>query len=145
MKGVSFEEKCNAAVSFAAAIRYGWYTRGGTVRAGTVSQALSAVNTTIALDINEQPFKVQGSKDFLPLISQTLAGWAREDPPTEKKMPVEADIPEFLAELGLEEGATELTKAVGDLSLMAFYFLLRVGEYTIKGRRNESKKTVQKK
>eukprot|EP00956_Cyclotella_meneghiniana_P036899 scaffold132055_cov20-Cyclotella_meneghiniana.AAC.1 len=93
LQGVSFEEKCNAALSFAAAIRYGWYTRGGTVRAGTVSQALSAVNTTIALDINEQPFKVQGSKDFLPLISQTLAGWAREDPPTEKKMPVEADIP----------------------------------------------------
>eukprot|EP00956_Cyclotella_meneghiniana_P043080 scaffold252139_cov142-Cyclotella_meneghiniana.AAC.1 len=90
--------------------------------AGTQEEALSAVNTTIALDINEQPFKVQGSKDFLPLISQTLAGWAREDPPTEKKMPVEADIPEFLAELGLEKEATELTKAVGDLSLMAFFF-----------------------
>ena len=143
LQGVSFEEKCNAALSFAAAIRHGWYTRGGRVRAGTVSQALSAVNTTIALDINEQPFKVQGSKDFLPVISQTLAGWAREDPPTEKKMPVEADIPEFLAELGLEKDATELIKAVGDLSLVAFYFLLRVGEYTIKGKRNESKQTVQ--
>ena len=143
LQGVSFDEKCNAALSFAAAIRTGRFTSGGQVRAGTVSQALSAVNTTIALDRDEQPFKVKGSKDFLPLISQTLAGWAKEDPGTSKKMPVEVDVPEFLAELGRKEEADEMTKAVGDLSLMAFYFLLRVGEYTVKSTRNEGKQTVQ--
>ena len=58
-------------------------------------------------------------------------------------MPVEADVPEFLAEAGRLPEANELGRAVGDLSLIAFYFLLRVGEYTIKGTRDESKQTVQ--
>jgi hypothetical protein len=32
---------------------------------------------------------------------------------------------------------------VGDLSLIAFYYLLRIGEYTVKGKRNNTKQTVQ--
>jgi len=36
-----------------------------------------------------------------------------------------------------------MDKAVGDLALVAFYYLLRIGEYTIKALRNESKQTVQ--
>ncbi len=39
--------------------------------------------------------------------------------------------------------ATELDRAVGDLALVAFYYLLRIGEYTTKGKRNETKQTVQ--
>jgi hypothetical protein len=60
-----------------------------------------------------------------------------------KKLPVEVDVPEYLVKLGLLPEATELDKARGDLSLVAFYYLLRVGEYTCKGRRNKSKQTVQ--
>eukprot|EP00956_Cyclotella_meneghiniana_P024686 scaffold49904_cov49-Cyclotella_meneghiniana.AAC.1 len=58
-------------------------------------------------------------------------------------MPVEVDVPEYIVKLGLQPGSNEATKATGDSCLMAFYFLLRVGEYTIKGTRNESKQTVQ--
>ena len=29
-----------------------------------------------------------------------LAGWKKEDPPTVKKLPVEADVPELLSKLG---------------------------------------------
>ena len=42
-----------------------------------------------------------------------------------------------------EHGLRKLDKAVGDLTMVAFYYLLRVGEYTIKGTRNETKQTVQ--
>ena len=143
LQGISFDDKCNTALSFAAAIRTGRYGGGRQVRAGTVSSALAAVNTTIALAIDRQPLKVQGGKEFIPVLAQTLAGWKREDPPTQKKMPVEADVPEFLADVGRQKGSNELAKAVGDLSMMAFYFLLRVGEYTVKGTRDESKQTVQ--
>ena len=41
------------------------------------------------------------------------------------------------------KGATELKKAVGDCTLIVFYFLLRVGEYTVKSNRNDSKQTKQ--
>jgi hypothetical protein len=60
-----------------------------------------------------------------------------------KKLPVEVDVLEYLVKLGLVPGAFELVKATGDLSLIAIYYLLRVGEYTTRGSRNESKQTVQ--
>jgi hypothetical protein len=72
-----------------------------------------------------------------------FAGWKKADPPTIKKLPIAIDIPELLSALGQENDANELDKAVGDLVLIAFYYLLRVGEYTIKGHRNNSKQTVQ--
>ncbi len=56
---------------------------------------------------------------------------------------MEADIPEFLVKLGLASEARELDCAVGDLTLIAFYYLLRIGEYTTKGVRNNSKQTEE--
>ena len=80
---------------------------------------------------------------FIPRLAQMLQGWKKEDPPVIKKLPVEVDIPEYLATIGELPTATVLDKAVGDLTLIAFYFLLRVGEYTVKSHRNETKQTVQ--
>lgn len=72
-----------------------------------------------------------------------LDGWRKTDPPPTKKLPVEADVPEYLCHVGQAKTATPLEAAVGDLALVAFYYLLRVGEYTSKGSRNSSKQTVQ--
>jgi hypothetical protein len=56
-----------------------------------------AVGQAIALVCGTNPTKVAGSKILLPRIAQTLDGWRKEDPPTTKQLPVEADIPELLA------------------------------------------------
>jgi hypothetical protein len=72
-----------------------------------------------------------------------LDGWRKQDPPTAKKLPVEADIPEYLCKLGSWPNATELERTVGDLTVIAFYYLLHVGEYTCKGARNNTKQMVQ--
>ena len=72
-----------------------------------------------------------------------IDGWNKEDPPSTKKLPVEIDLPEAIANEGLKAGVSNLIVAVGQLVLIAFYFLLRIGEYTCKGTRNESKQTVQ--
>ena len=72
-----------------------------------------------------------------------LDGWRQEDPATKKKLPIESDVPEFMAELGRAEDATELSKAVGDCGLMAYYYILRIGEYTKKASRQMTKRTVQ--
>jgi len=84
-----------------------------------------------------------GSEQFIICIQELLDGYRIADPPTEKKLPIEADVPELLFELGYGPSGTTLGKAVGDLTLIAFYFLLRVGKYTVKGTRNDSKRTVQ--
>ena len=43
-------------------------------------------------------------------------------------------MPEQMAQMGRASCAIDVVEAVGDLALIAFYFLLRVGEYTVKGR-----------
>jgi hypothetical protein len=130
-------------MGFAARVRSGYFGRGQQVQASTVSSAITAVGQKIALDTNTNPTKITGSKKFLLCLQELLDGYHLEDPPTEKKLPVEADVPELLFDLGYGPSGTIQGQAVGDLSLIAFYYLLRVGEYTIKGTRNKSKWTVQ--
>ena len=84
-----------------------------------------------------------GSDKLLPQLQQTYDGWQKEDPPTMKMLPVESDVPEWLVARGADSLATELDRAVGNLVMIAYYYLLRVGEYTIKGKQNESKQTIQ--
>ncbi len=60
-----------------------------------------------------------------------------------KKLPVEADVPEFLVNTGYASEGSDLNKAVGDLSLIAYYHLLRVREYTTKSKHENTKQTVQ--
>ena len=48
-------------------------------------------------------------------------------------LPVESDVPELLVKMGYGKSGTAHTRAVGDLALIAFYYLLRIGKYTIKG------------
>ena len=90
------------------------------------------------------PTKTNGTGDkLLPRLAQMLDGMRKDDPATVKKLPVEVDIPEYLSIESLRPGASEQEKAVADLTLIAYYYLLRVGEYTIKNSRNNTKQTVQ--
>ena len=43
----------------------------------------------------------------------------------------------------MAKDATEVVKAVGDCTIIEFYYLLQVGEYTVKGQSNETKQTVK--
>ena len=60
-----------------------------------------------------------------------------------KQLPVEADVTEYLVKLVHDPEAREVHRAIGDLSMIAFYYLLRIGEYTTKGSRNNSKQTQE--
>ena len=101
-------------------------------KAATVATALTAIGQTIALEHAVNPIKISGSDKLLPQIQQMLNGWAKAYPPTLKQLPVEADIPEYIASLGRMPMASALDQAIGDLSLVTFYYLLQIGEYTSK-------------
>ena len=51
----------------------------------------------------------------LPRLQQMLDGFRKVDPPTTKQLPVEADVPEFLVQLGLSPEARELDRAMTSL------------------------------
>ena len=72
------------------------------------------------------------------ILQHLMKGFAKEDPPVQKKKPgsvavtVEVDIPQLLCESGMPPFPEMKDAAVGDLTVVAFYYLLRVGEYTVK-------------
>ena len=73
-----------------------------------------------------------------------MVGRRKVDPPASKKKPVAVDTPEFLAKMGLEDGLLGIVKAVGGFYADYFLnYLLRIGEYTMKMTRNETKHTIQ--
>ena len=143
LQNTTFSDRARCLISFAARVRTGWFGRGKQVQANTVASAITAVGQKIALDTNTNPTKLTGTDKFIPALQEILDSYRNADPPTEKKLPVEADVPELLFDMGYGSNGTVLGKTVGDLTLIAFYYLLRVGEYTTKGSRNESKRTVQ--
>ena len=138
-----FATQVRTVSGFAARVRRGYYGRGRQVATGTVSKALTAVGQTISMDTGRNPLKPEGSDKLLFPIQVMLDGMRKVDPPTMKKLPVEVDVPEFVVRMAYLIGGAIGAQAIADSILIAFYYLLRVGEYTCKGTRNESKQTVQ--
>ena len=104
---------------------------------------LSSISQTITMDFEVDPTRKKGTNQFLLRVAHILDAYRKEDPPTDKKLPVEIDVCKWLVTAAMTLGATALMCAVGDWSLIAFYFLLRIGEYAKKLSRNESKQTKQ--
>ena len=92
----------------------------------------------------KNPMMQEGTKKFIEPVHRMLQGFDNKNPATTKKLPVDVDVPEFLCDLGCCEHASPKDCQVGLLVIVAFYFLLRVGEYTSKLRngQHETKKTV---
>ena len=107
-----------------------YFGRGKQVQSITVSGAITDIGKKIALAHQINPTKMPHSDKLLPRLQEMLVGFHKEYPETNKKSPEEVDVPEYLTELGRCDAASQLLKLVGDNSLMAYYYLLRVGDYS---------------
>jgi hypothetical protein len=139
----SFLTRMQTLSGFMARVRTGYHGKGKQVENCTVSSALTAIGLTIALACNDNPTKVNGSARLLPRLQIMLDGYRKEDLATIKKLPVQSGVPELLVTTAYDCGGMVKDKTVADLTLIAFYYLLRVGEYTVKGSRNSTKQTRQ--
>jgi len=110
---------------------------GKQVKKCTVSSGITAVGQTIALACDSNPTKVVGSECLLPRLKIMLDGYWKVNPATRKK------LPKLLVKMAYQQGTTQCQRATVDLTMVAFYYLLRVGEYTVKRLRNNTKQTVQ--
>ena len=112
-----------------------------------VTSTITAVGQTTAMACydNMNPTKVLGSEWFIPAIQIMIDRYTKADPPMNKKLSVEADVPELLINMGYKSAGvgSTLAQSVGDLAFIAFYYLLHIGEYTIKRSRNSKKQTVR--
>jgi hypothetical protein len=62
-----------------------------------------------------------------------LDGYRKADPATKKMLLVQAEVPELLVKTAYKFGSSEWDKASADLTMIAFYYLLCIGEYLVKG------------
>jgi hypothetical protein len=100
------------------------------VCAQTVHVLLRAITTHFELD-GEQSLVVTPQGKYHEKISQILEGYKRKDPSPKFRLAVPLTVPAFMHMFS--RSGTEKQKAFGSIALIAFYYQLRVGEYTLSG------------
>ena len=128
-------DRIDLLLGFAHRVRQGDYGDGAQVRAGSVQVALRAIGKTFELEGLPNPTYRSEGKYWLR-IQRLVEAYRRQDPPAQHKLAVPVSVVNHLVEIGLH-AASDKTKACCDLSTIAFYFLLRVGEYTGHGKKDK--------
>ena len=113
--------------AFAARVRTGFYGRGNEVKVPSVCDAIAAISTSIKLVGKQVPFKE--AEDFTLPVKRMLEGMRRDDAPPVPQLAVPVAVVAEAYRHG-EKSKCPKQKAVGQLCLIAFFYLLRVGEYT---------------
>ena len=123
--------------AFAASVRSGTFGQGRRVRTQTVQVALRAIGAAFELAGKRNPTynNYSATRTYWKRLSQQLEGYRRQDPPSSGKLAVPVDVAHFLAGRAMATQSDPLARATGLLSNIAFYYLLRVGEYTWSGHK----------
>ena len=114
--------------AFAARVRTGHYGRGLPITVSGVTSALAAISKTIKLAGQQSPI-YRGDQKYTLAIERMVEGFRREDPPSTPQLAVPVTVPHNCYSAGLLSQDPQIL-ASGCLATIAFYFLLRVGEYT---------------
>ncbi len=118
---------------FARWVREGKYGRGQQVKTGSVQTALGAIGKTIELAGYENPLHRLGTTSYHAALALQTETYRREDPVTKKQLAVPVHVPNYIYSTTRKTSDRRL-KATGELTLIAFFFLLRIGEYTHHGK-----------
>ena len=122
------ENSTDRLLTFAVAVREGQYGLGATVQVQSVERALRHVAQRIILDGHPDPRKASPAQQHLDLpISRLLKSYRDKDPPPQPKLALPVSTIEAISR---NYRWTEHQHAVADLVTIAFFYLLRVGEYT---------------
>lgn len=130
--------------AFATRVRLGTYrVRKGdrsAVRCATVQVALRAIGTTFELDGLPNPtYRSEGR--YWKKLERQLEDYRRRDPPATPKLAVPVSVVNHLIDAAACSKSPK-KQAEADMCLIAFYYLLRVGEYT-GHRKSELRRTKQ--
>lgn len=102
--------------------------RGKPVRARTAEDALRSVGQTFsAMGAPDPRLTPSGKMDFR--ITRQISYYKKQDPPPDRVKPVPVTVLQHLAHAAAA-GADPGNLAVADMIALAFFFLLRPGEYT---------------
>ena len=136
-----FDDIIRSVTGFAGQVRTGHYGRGNTVSCARVATAVRAIGQTCEMERGYNPL-YRAPERYLRPIELMFAGFRRDDTIPVPEIAVPVSVPQQCAMAGLSAAATPKDEAIGDLALISFYYLLRVGEYTQK-RRKGNTRTIQ--
>jgi len=109
--------------------RRGKLGRGNQVKANSVQDAVAAIGKTFELAGLPNPLYPTNGNKYHLRIARQLESFRRTDPPARPQLAVPVGIPNWIFRSSRGSQCPQV-QAIGELSLMAFYFLLCVGEYT---------------
>lgn len=105
---------------------------GDQVKSRSAEDYLRAVAQTF-LAMGAQDPRLNGALKTDFRISRMLSAWKKEDPPANRVKPIPISVIKHIARIaqGLPAGpAGDKLRAAADMIIIAFFFLLRPGEYT---------------
>ena len=115
-------------LTFAVAVREGMYGLGNQIKVQSVEWALWHVAQKLVLDRHPNPRGASPAQHSLNLpIAWIIKKFRDEDPPAQPKLAIPVSTITAISE---NFRWTSHLDAVADLMLIAFFYLLRVGEYT---------------
>ena len=132
LTGVETSTTIDLLEGFARYIREGNAGRGHQVRSGSVSDALCAVGKTFEMARMPNPtYQPTAYGTYWYPLQQILKAYSREDPKSQPQLAVPLAVPEHLVSAAMTSHSHDPAyTAIADLTNIAFYYLLRVGEYT---------------
>jgi hypothetical protein len=126
-------------LTFAVAVREGQYGLGAQVKVQSVERALRHVAQRLVLDGHPNPRRASPAQQLLDLpIARLIKKYRNEDPPAEPKLAI--PISTITAIATNYRWHTHLD-AAADLVIIAFFYLLQVGEYTTSAKK-KPKRTI---
>ena len=138
LRGLSAEKRTDALLTFAVAIRRGKYGKGYQIGVQSVTKALRHVAQAFVLARVPDPRRQFATgKEFDLPIQRHLKQYRDADPPPKPKLAIPVSTVKTLKS-GYVFSAYH--RAVADLVIIAFFYLLRVGEYTMSSRKDRKKK-----
>jgi hypothetical protein len=125
---LNIDDPIYAILLFAKQYRCGEISPSGTfVRARTVADAVRAVGQTLALMGKKDPrLTATGDTDFR--LARLLSSWQKDDTPPWRVKPVPIHVVRTASNISLQSN-TACAHAIADMIILAFFFLLRPGEY----------------
>ena len=125
----AIEDKVHILQVFAERVRSGQLSASGrNLKSRSVEDYLRAVGQTNELLGLKDPHKAASSNAIDFRIKRMLRSYAKKDPPPNRVKPIPVQVLHRIA--AIAQSADELTKGICDMILLAFFFLLRPGEYT---------------
>jgi hypothetical protein len=102
------------------------------VRADTVADALAHVGTAHTMANFRDPRHNSGTNTLHPRLIRILNGFRKQDSPATRVLPIPVQVLQRAFAIAVLQN-TLLSLGAADLIWLAFFFLLRPGEYTVTG------------